>query len=1247
MDKPLIDILWVLLSATLVFLMQPGFMCLESGLTRSKNSINVASKNLMDFVVSVGCFWLVGFGIMFTPGLVGFMPPLDEPWPAAFFLFQAVFCGTATTIFAGAVAERMKFSSYLMVAALTAAFVYPLFGQMAWGGLLDADNAGWLEARGFVDFAGSTVVHSMGGWVALAALVVIGPRIGRFNRDGSVNDINSSNLPMAVLGALLLWIGWIGFNGGSTLTMDRAVPGIIVHTCLAGVAGAASCMFVGWRVTGVAKVSFIVNGSLGGLVAITANCHCVSTSEAVFIGLVAGPLCFGCERLLERFRIDDAIGAVPVHLACGIWGTVAVALFGDPEMLGTGLSVFDQFLVQLLGIFTAFLVGFVLPLLLLLTINRIKPLRVTPEQEEVGLNVTEHGAKTELAALFQAMDAQANSGDLNIRAPEEPFTEVGNIARRYNQVMDALQTAVSKTEAVFAGAADAIFTFSRDTCSIINCNPAAERMFGMPRAQLVGADLTTLFTELDAEGVSCLPERRRVELSGVRNGGGKFPVEALVTTSDAGDDAFYIGTFRDITVRKEADAAIRRSETRYRDFFENTGTANFVDEPSGRIILVNQEFASLVGWKKEEIEGRMSLADFFHPDELPLIQAHHTARLADREAPRNYESRIVSRRGAVIPVYMTVSVIPGADNTLNSILDISEQAAALQALQRQQAHFRQLFDSSPLGISLVDQEGRILEVNPAFETMFGLQAAQARGQFSRSLLVPEEHLGEVNAVRANILAGRNVNSETWRLHSDGRRIPVAMLGHPVEVDGEIMGLYYIYQDITERKRFERELAHQAFHDDLTGLPNRALLLERLDHAAKRSRRREEYDFAVVMVDLDGFKKINDSLGHTAGDRYLIETGKRLQACVREVDTVARLGGDEFALLLEEVGKPRETIAVVQRILKDVAMPVLHEQEELFASASVGIVIKTRKYDNPHDILRDADTAMYRAKELGKNRFKVFNRSMHDQALHLLRLENDLRRAVDEAQLHLEYQPIVSVNEGRINGFEALVRWNHPERGPLSPGEFIPVAEESGLILPLGDLVIEEACAQLRRWRERLPDGGDLAMSVNLSSRQLHQKDLVEFVARCLEKNGIEPSRLKLEITESVLMDNATATIDKLFKLRELGVKLVIDDFGTGYSSLSYLQQFPIDSLKIDRSFISGGSNQDDPVIATENLEIVKAVISLARSLNLLVVAEGVENEGQLEMLKDVKCDEAQGFFLSRPVPAETAFELALNGLDDR
>ncbi len=1239
MEKPLIDTLWVLMAGALVFLMQPGFMCLESGLTRAKNSINVAIKNLADFLISLTGFWIVGYGLMFgasASGLIGtngfFLPLEGDTWQVAFFFFQAMFCGTATTIFSGAVAERMRFSAYAIVAAVASWLIYPLFGHWAWGGLYEGTAAGWLAARGFVDFAGSTVVHSVGGWISLAALVVIGPRTGRFAADGTAHEMHGSNVPLSVLGALLLWFGWFGFNGGSTLAMNAEVPGIIARTTLAGAVGGLSCMLLGWRLSRVPKVAYVINGSLGGLVAITANCHCVDATGAFVIGAVSGPVCIGCEWLLLKLRVDDAIGAVPVHLGCGIWGTLAVALFGDPQRIGTGLGLAAQLQVQLEGVLAAFAISFVLPWLIMRGIDRIHPLRVSAEDEDIGLNISEHGARSDLVDLFSAMDRQAATGDLSLRVPEEPFTEVGHIARRYNQVMDALQEALAKTEAVFTTARDAIVTFAADGGRILAANPAAPDLFGRPAAALAGYGAHELFA--DPAELRALIGSGRAEVTGRRADGATFPMEAVVSRARAGRESFLVGTFRDISARREAEREIRESETRYRSFFENTGTAIFVDDPDGTITLVNSQFCALTGQEREGIEGRMRYTELFHPDDVERMRTFHGLRLGDSNAaPRGYEVRLTGPGGRELWVYLTVSRIPGTAKTLNSMLDVTDLKAARTALDQQQAYFRQLFESSPQAIALVDLENRIVDLNAGFESMFGHRLDEVRGLAMRTLVVPEDHWPEVETFRAHILAGNPVHRETLRRHKDGRLIPVTMVGYPVTIGGEITGVYYIYSDNTERKAFEAELAHQAFHDALTGLPNRALFHERLQRAVHRSQRRPEARFAVMLVDLDGFKKINDSLGHLMGDRYLVEIAGRLARNLREVDTVARLGGDEFAILLEDYGSNREVVDVVRRIQTRVRQPFVNMGQEMYSSASIGLVLRTAGYTDPVELLRDADTAMYHAKDLGKDRFVIFNTRMHDNAVESLRLENDLREALESEQFVLQYQPIVAVEDGRLKGFEALVRWDHPTRGRIGPDMFIPLAEDTGLIVPLGRWVLREACRQMHQWREQAPDRDCYVMSVNVSNRQLQREDIVDMVAEAMEEYGVRGECLRLELTESVIMSDARRTVDKLAQLKALGVKLAVDDFGTGYSSLSYLQKFPIDSLKIDRSFISGEGDE------TEKLEIVRAIVSLARNMGLGVVAEGVESGDQLDRLREVECNEAQGYMFARPLDVADAFEM--------
>lgn len=566
------DILWLLVCSGLVFLMQPGFMCLESGLTRSKNSINVAIKNLADFGLSVGLFWSFGYALMFgtsLSGLIGsngfFLNIEGESSLAVFFLFQAMFCSTATTIVSGAVAERMKFKAYLVSTILVSSFIYPIFGHWAWNGVYLGKAAGWLEKLGFVDFAGCSVVHSVGGWVSLAALFVIGPRTGRFPSKGPPRKIHGSNLSLSVLGAMLLWIGWLGFNGGSTLKFNDQVPEIIVHTVIAGVTGMVTTLVLGWRQRKIPEAELLINGSIVGLVSVTASCHIVNTPEAALIGAIGGAVMMLTVYWLERWRIDDAVDAVAVHAGGGVWGTLAVALFGDPELLLTGLTKTNQLLVQLLGIGVCFLWAFGLSWLVLYLTNRFFPLRVTVEEEKVGLNVSQHRAKTEIYELFKAMDFQTQTKDLSLRVPVEPFTEVGLIAERYNQVIDALQEAVMVTEGIVKTATDAIITFTQPQLEILTANPSAEKIFGYSCQQLVGMSVLMLlewqtnYTDNGDALLDLLLKVGRHELVGRHVDGSRFPLEATVTEAKFRGGSFYTSTFRDISQRKQAEIAIAKA----------------------------------------------------------------------------------------------------------------------------------------------------------------------------------------------------------------------------------------------------------------------------------------------------------------------------------------------------------------------------------------------------------------------------------------------------------------------------------------------------------------------------------------------------------------------------------------------------------------------------------------------------------------------------------------------------------------
>jgi len=500
MNKTQLDIIWIIVASGLVFVMQPGFAMVESGLTRSKNSINVAIKNLTDFGISTIFFWGTGFALMFgatKTGIYGtthFAFRSTSGWESVFFLFQTMFCSTAATIVSGAVAERMRYTSYIVSTILMAALIYPVFGHWAWGGMLEGASSGWLAKRGFVDFAGSTVVHSMGGWVSLSVLLIIGSRTGRFGPGKEVNTINGSNIPIAVLGVMLLWFGWFGFNGGSTLAVDKSIAGIIINTTLAGAAGMIGALLAGWPVLKKPDINLVLNGSLAGLVAITAPCHAVNEIQSIIIGLIGGAVMFGSTLLIERFKIDDAVGAIPVHLAAGIWGTLAVAFFGDPALLGTGLGFRQQLLVQVTGIVMCGLYGAGVSYIILYFFNIFYPLRVSLQDEYDGLNKAEHGVTTEITDFYNTLQRQSLTGEMSLRAPVEPFTEIGQIAGIYNSVMDKLEsTTVARGEyvSILNNVSDGLFLIDRNFKIGPYYSVALETIF--ETKDLSGKKLTELF----------------------------------------------------------------------------------------------------------------------------------------------------------------------------------------------------------------------------------------------------------------------------------------------------------------------------------------------------------------------------------------------------------------------------------------------------------------------------------------------------------------------------------------------------------------------------------------------------------------------------------------------------------------------------------------------------------------------------------------------------------------------------------
>lgn len=584
----------------------------------------------------------------------------------------------------------------------------------------------------------------------------------------------------------------------------------------------------------------------------------------------------------------------------------------------------------------------------------------------------------------------------------------------------------------------------------------------------------------------------------------------------------------------------------------------------------------------------------------------------------------------VLIVYFTyVSYIK---SVAASTAQVEQAGRHLAEMQESEERFRSAFDLAPIGMALVSSDGHFAQVNQSLCDILGYTDGELKGRSFRDLTNPNDlqifqsHIDQV--LDSRLL---NTQMETRYRHKLGYEV-CALVGISLIRDSQSSSLHLILQiqDITDRKRAEQQLLHEAFHDGLTGLPNRAWFMEQLEASLDQSRLQPGRLFAVLFLDLDRFKLINDSIGHMVGDQLLIGIAQRLRNGVRPGDKIARLGGDEFTILLDGIRDVQEAEEIAERIQKLVSQPFILSGYEAYTTVSIGLALSNLGYVQPEDFLRDADTAMYHAKSLGKARYAIFDKGMHANAVNLLQLETDLRRAIDRGEFFLEYQPIVALETGRLTGFEALVRWQHPERGLVSPIEFISVAEDTGYIVPIGRWVLFEACRQMQQWREAHALKEPLSISVNLSSKQFTHANLLEQIVEVLRETRLDPLALKLEITESIVMENIEAASGMLEQLRALGVELSIDDFGTGYSSLSYLHRLPIDTLKIDRSFVTQMDENN------ENKEIIRTIILLAQNLNKGVIAEGVETKEQVALLRAWHCQGAQGFYFSRPLKAEAA-----------
>ena len=702
------------------------------------------------------------------------------------------------------------------------------------------------------------------------------------------------------------------------------------------------------------------------------------------------------------------------------------------------------------------------------------------------------------------------------------------------------------------------------------------------------------------------------------------------------------------------------AEARLQELLDHTSDLVYTHDLDGRVTSVNAAVERLLGYSREEFL-QLNLAQVVAPEHLALVREEMTK--LGPELRHDYGVAIARDGRRVVFELFTRKVegdgSPGSAGVFGIGREVGAASAAASALRQSTDHFRSPVEQSLSAVreseeryalaaqgandGLWDWDLRTGHVHYSarWKSMLGLSPGS--GTADAADWIGRVHQDDRERVQKDITAhleGRTPHLEIEHRirHDDGSWRWVLVRGLAVRNQAE--RAYRIagsFTDITERKLAEEKLLHDALHDALTGLPNRTLFMDRLSQAMAFARRRGHgYQNAVLLIDIDRFKTVNDSLGHFQGDRLLVAVAHRLQSCLKHGDTVARLGGDEFVVLLEDFQDPEEPSRMSERIHDVLKAPHDLDGTEVFATASIGIANGTAQYTRPGEILRDADTAMYRAKDLGRAHHIVFQPSMHARARELLQLETDLRRAIDRGELRLTYQPIVSLLTGGISGCEALCAWQHPKRGRIPPAEFIPVAEETGLIVPLGAWVLAEACRAAKSWTSRMPRGTTFSMAVNISAKQLLHGTLLDEVRSALADSGLDGDYLRLEITESVIMENAGPATLLLSQLRNLHVHLLLDDFGTGYSSLGYLHNFRFDTLKIDRSFVARADQ------GGRQAEIIRTIIGLARTLQMEVVAEGVETAPQAALLRQLQCDFAQGFLFSRPVEADAFATLLLD-----
>lgn len=861
---------------------------------------------------------------------------------------------------------------------------------------------------------------------------------------------------------------------------------------------------------------------------------------------------------------------------------------------------------------------------------------------QISARVVNYEDKLAALFIFKDVSSQQVGDGIEENIPSNISTEIPAIA------LQPADTRLHLMERAIAASSNGIILTdpNQPDNPIIYVNPAFEAITGYSASEVIGRNCRFLQrTDQDQPALSelrtAIQEQREchVVLRNYRKDGTPFWHDLYVAPvfDTLGYLTHFIGVQTDITEHLQALETLRQREEQYRRIVETATEGIWVLDENNQTSFVNQQMATMLGYTTDEMLGA-TLFSFMDAEGIEIAKTNLERRHQGINETHDFKFRCQDGSD----LWAIVSCAPMFDEqgnytgVLGMITNICDRKRAEDALQESKQRLDGILSSlEDVVWSISADNFETLYINSAVLKIYGRCEAEFFDNLNLwfEVIHPEDQPRVHAAIQPLLVTGyqeleyriiRPDGQVRWLLNRS--HLIYNTTGQPVRIEG-------IATDITERKQMEEKLVRYAFYDDLTGLPNRVLFMDRLGKALEQVKTYPEDLFAVLFLDLDRFKVVNDSLGHLVGDQLLVALAQRLQSCLKPDDVLARLGGDEFTILLSHIQNIDDATHVAENIHELLKLPFNLNGYEVFTTASIGIALSTTGYNQPADLLRDADTALYRAKEQGKAWHIVFDSTMYDRAVALLQLETDLRWAIERHELQVFYQPIVSVATGDITGFEALVRWQHPERGLISPNEFIPVAEETGLIVPIGQWVLRESCQQLRQWQLQFPKIKPLTINVNLSGKQFSQPHLVEQIDQILQETGLNPSNLKLEITESAIITSPEKANTILEKLKAFGMQLCIDDFGTGYSSLAYLNHFPIDVLKIDRSFV----NQIDK--DSEQLAIIRAIVTLAHNLGMSVVAEGVETMNQLLQLRLLQCDQAQGYLFSRPLDRETTSAL--------